>query len=464
MADSTVRVRFAPSPTGALHLGGARTALFNWLHARHTGGRFLLRIEDTDKERSTDESTRTILEALEYLGMDVDEEIVFQSSRIEEHRRALQKLIDEGRVYKCYCTPEERKQMREQALAAGRTTQYDGRCDGEPEQDGKPFVWRFRMPREGTTVVEDMVQGRVVTPNTELEDIVIARSDGSPLYNFVVVIDDAAMGITHVVRGKDHLTNTPKQVRIYEALGYPVPRFAHLPLILGLSKRLRSAGIESYRDDGYLPEAINNYIARLGWSHGDQEVFGAEELVELFDLADVNRSEGKLNMEKMTWLNQQHIQRAAPSRLAALTAPFLEEQGLRVDPEDPKLVSGCISRQKKARTLREMAEGVKFYFVADEALEYEEKSVDKQLGGENRGRMAAIADALEALGDWTEEALHEAVLAFCAARELKLKHVAQPCRVSLTGSQTGPGLFEMMAALGRESTLARLRRAAKLEA
>jgi glutamyl-tRNA synthetase len=240
---SEVRVRFAPSPTGVLHLGGARTALFNWLYARHTGGKFLLRIEDTDQERSTDESTRAILDALRWLGMSWDEEPVIQSSRLDLHKAALRRLIDEGKVYKCYCTPEEREAMREKALAAGKTFTYDGRCDGLPDRPGAPFVWRFRLPKEGETVVDDLVQGRVVTPNFEIEDLVIARADGSPLYNFVVVIDDAAMGITHVVRGKDHLTNTPKQVHIYRGLGLPEPRFAHLPLILGLSKRLRSAGV-----------------------------------------------------------------------------------------------------------------------------------------------------------------------------------------------------------------------------
>ncbi len=456
---SDVRLRFAPSPTGVLHLGGARTALFNYLWARHLGGKFLLRIEDTDRERSTPESVEAILEALRWLGMDWDEDLVFQTSRIDAHRAALDKLIEEGRVYKCYCTPEERKAMREQALAKKRSTQYDGRCDGEPEQPGKPFVWRFRMPKEGQTVVDDLVQGRVVTPNAELEDLVIARQDGSPLYNFVVVIDDAAMGITHVIRGKDHLTNTPKQVHIYEALGLPVPRFGHLPLILGLSKRLRSAGIESYRDQGYLPEAVNNYIVRLGWSHGDQELFSSDELKSLFDLKDVNRSESALNLEKMEWINQQHIQGGDPARIAALTAPHLEALGIS-DPEEAKLLGAVKSRQSKARTLVEMAAAVRFYFVADDAVAYDEKSAAKFLKAEDRERLAQLADALEAAAAWSEEALHGTVDAFCESNDLKLKHVAQPCRVALTGSKEGPGLFEMMCVLGRESTLARLRRAA----
>lgn len=458
---STVRVRFAPSPTGVLHLGGARTALFNWLWARNQGGKFLLRIEDTDRERSTDESTKAIMDALAWLGLCWDEDPVYQSSRIDEHRKALDKLISEGRVYKCYCTPEERKEMREAAIARGETTQYDGRCDGKPEMEGKPFVWRFRMPKEGQTVVDDMVMGRVVTPNSELEDLVIARSDGSPLYNFVVVIDDAFMGITHVIRGKDHLTNTPKQIQIYKALGYEIPRFAHLPLILGLSKRLRSAGIESYREQGYLPEAVNNYIARLGWSSGDQEVFTSEELVNLFSLSGVNKSEGALNLEKMEWLNHQHIQAVSPPRLAALASEFLRELGVAVDKDDPKLAAACETRRSKAKTLRELAEGIQFYFVADADLVFDETAVKKQLGTESRQLLGKLADFLKEISDWNEESLHDGLNRFCDQKEIKLKKLAQPARVAFTGSLTGPGLFEMMAVLGKASTLARLEQAAK---
>ena len=456
-----IRVRFAPSPTGVLHLGGARTALFNWLWARHVGGKFLLRIEDTDRERSTDESTRAILDALSWLGMDWDEEPVYQSVRIEAHRAALKKLIDKGKVYKCYCTPEERAAMREEAQAQKKTFIYDGRCDGKPDRDDIPFVWRFRMPKEGETIVEDLVQGRVVTPNSEIEDLVIARADGSPLYNFVVVVDDAFMGVTHVVRGKDHLTNTPKQIKIYEGLGLPVPKFAHLPLILGLSKRLRSAGIESYRDLGYLPGAVNNYIARLGWSHGDDEIFLGDDLVKKFDLADVNRSEGALNLEKMEWTNQQHIMAADPGELAELVVPFLEKLGLAVDADDPRLAPAVKTVQARSKTLVEMAQKLRFYFVEDAGIEYEQKAAKKFLADDSRERLAAMADAIDVCPQWTEEALEEAVKAFCEAAGIKLKHVAQPSRVALTGEATGPGLFEMMIVLGKDSTLARLRAAAK---
>lgn len=456
-----VRLRFAPSPTGVLHLGGARTALFNWLYARHTGGKFLLRIEDTDHERSTDESTRAILDAMTWLGMGWDEEPVIQSTRLPQHREALQRLIDGKKVYKCYCTPEEREQMRAAALAKSETFIYDGRCDGLPDRPGAPFVWRFRIPKEGETVVDDLVQGRVVTPNHEIEDLVIARADGSPLYNFVVVIDDAFMGITHVVRGKDHLTNTPKQIHIYRGLGLPEPRFAHLPLILGLSKRLRSAGIESYRAQGYLPEAVNNYIARLGWSCGDQELFTTKELVGKFDLADVNRSEGALNIEKMEWINEQHIQRTPPADLARLAPAFLRPHGIGVDGADPKLVAACGTVIKRAKTLVELADKMRFYFVPDDALPLNPDAAAKFLDAAGRERLAAMADALAGAGAWDEKGLEAAVKAFCEGAGLKLKDVAQPTRVALTGEAAGPGLFETMVVLGRDSSLARLRRAAR---
>ncbi len=457
---SQVRVRFAPSPTGVLHLGGARTALFNYLLAKSQGGKFLLRIEDTDRERSTEESTRAILDALTWLGMDWDEEPVLQSSRIEHHRAALQKLIDEKRVYKCYCTPEEREAMREAAATEKRTFQYDGRCDGKPDDPTKPFVWRFRMPKTGETVVDDMVMGPVVTPNSELEDLVIARSDGSPLYNFVVAVDDAAMGVTHVVRGKDHLTNTPKQIQIYHALGLTPPRFGHLPLILGLSKRLRSAGIEAYREQGYLPDAVNNYIARLGWSHGDKELFTMKELTELFTIEGVNRSEGALNMEKMEWINQQHIQMGDAADIAKAAAPFLKKLGVEISPDDPKLAAAVKTRQSKARNLVEMAESIRFYFLGDDQIEYDPQASGKFLRPEDKSRLAALAAALTDIREWTEEALQAATNSFLAASELQLKDIAQPCRTAFTGTKNGPGLYEMMLVLGPASTIARLKTAA----
>ncbi len=456
---SQVRVRFAPSPTGVLHLGGARTALFNYLLAKSLNGKFLLRIEDTDRERSTDESVHAIIDALQWLGMNWDEEPVFQSSRIEEHRAALQRLIDQNKVYKCYCTPEEREAMREKALSEKSSTQYDGRCDGKPDAPDMPFVWRFRMPKTGQTVLEDMVQGTVITPNEELEDLVIARSDGSPLYNFVVVIDDAAMGITHVIRGKDHLTNTPKQIHIYHALGLTPPKFGHLPLILGLSKRLRSAGIEAYREQGYLPDAVNNYIARLGWSCGDKELFTMKELIDLFKIDDVNRSEGALNLEKMEWINQQHIQNGDSSDIANMTVPFLAKLGVTITPNDVKLISAVKTRQSKARNLVEMAESILFYFLDDDKIEYEQSAKEKFLRPEDQKRLRDLTVVLSGVSEWKEESLQSAVNGYLASSGLQLKDIAQPCRTALTGSKNGPGLYEMLAVLGASSSVARLKRA-----
>jgi glutamyl-tRNA synthetase len=456
------RVRFAPSPTGVLHLGGARTALFNWLYARHVGGEFLLRIEDTDRERSTPESTRAIIDALEWLGLDWDEEPTFQSARLDAHRAALEQLIASGLVYRCYCTAEERREIRERAIAEGRPAIYDGRCRDRGEQAEKPFVWRFRMPRGGETVVDDLVQGRVVTPDEEIEDLVVARSDGSPLYNFAVVVDDSAMGVTHVIRGKDHLTNTPKQIRIYEGLGLPVPRFGHLPLILKLSKRLRSAGIETYREQGYLPEAVNNYIARLGWSHGDQELFSSQELVELFDIKDVNRAEGSLNLEKMEWTNQQHIIGTSPERLAELVTPFIERSGVEIVGGRDRLAAACETVRQRSRTLVELADKARFYFVPDGELDYDEKAVAKFLTADARERLSGLAEALSRIESWDHQGIEQAVRGFCEAAEIKLKHVAQPARVALTGTAVGPGLFETIEVLGQDSTLSRIKRATGL--
>jgi len=397
---------------------------------------------------------------MELLGITNDEEIVHQSSRIDAHLAALQKLIDAGRVYKCYCTPEEREAAREKAEAEKSNYMYDRRCLGKPEQPGVPFVWRFKMPTEGETVVDDLVQGRVVTPNNELEDLVIARQDGSPLYNFVVVVDDAFMGITHVIRGKDHLSNTPKQVQIYKALGLPVPVFAHLPLILGLSKRLRSAGIESYRADGYLPSAVNNYIARLGWSCGDQEVFSAQELIEKFDLADVNRSEGALNLEKMAWINQQHIQKTDVDSLSKLLVPFLQRAGFSdMTAAHPRLNAAVATMRARSTTLVEMAENCRFYFVKDAELVVAPEAKEKFLTPQACAHLKALADVIAGLADFTEANLEAAVKAFIEAKGIKLKDIAQPCRVALVGEGKGPGLYETMIVLGQSSTIARLRQA-----
>ncbi|MBN2715218.1 MAG: glutamate--tRNA ligase [Deltaproteobacteria bacterium] len=453
---SEVRVRFAPSPTGVLHLGGARTALFNYLFARHEGGKFLLRIEDTDRERSTDESTKAIIDAMAWMGLHHDEEIVYQSKRIDAHQAALDKLISQKSVYKCYCTPEERNAAREKAESEGGS--YIHRCDCRDADTEKslPYVWRFRMPQEGETVFDDIVQGTIATANREIEDLVVARQDGSPLYNFVVVVDDAFQRVTHVIRGKDHLTNTPKQIQIYKALGLPVPQFAHLPLILGLSKRLRSAGVESYRDQGYLASGLNNYISRLGWSYGDQEIFTFDEIIEKFELKNVNRSEGSLDLQKMEWVNQQHIQNSDGALLTREVVPFLKKEGIDIDGDSSKLAAAVETMRARAKTMVELAQNLKFYFVADDALEYDEMARKKFFTDDAIAKLKGMAAALETVTDWTEEAIAECVNAYIAGHNLKLKDVAQPARVALVGRAAGPGLWETMVVLGKASSIQRL--------
>jgi len=455
-----IRVRFAPSPTGVLHLGGARTALFNYLFAKHNNGKFLLRIEDTDYERSTQESTNSIMSSLKWLNINWDEEPVIQSSRSIDHKKALQKLINDGKVYKCYCTTEERQAERSKAELNKQTYLYDGRCDGKTDDPNKPFVWRFRVPKDGETIFEDLVQGTIITPNKEIEDLVIARADGTPLYNFVVVVDDAHMRITHVIRGKDHLTNTPKQILIYKALGLDVPKFGHLPLILGLSKRLRSSGIESYRDDGYLPEAINNYIARLGWSHKDKELFTSKELIDLFTIEEVNRSEGSLNLDKMKWINQQHLQSKNPDELSDLVMPFLISKGI-VCLNNKQLAMACESRRKAANTILELADMIGFYFIEDETLDYDEAAVEKYLTSKNIIYLNDLKKVLSRMPetDWIEKNIHSEIEECLKTNNIKFKDIAQVIRVAFTGQQVGPGIYEMMLVFGKDKTISRLNKA-----
>lgn len=452
---SEVRVRFAPSPTGVLHLGGARTALFNYLFARHEGGKFLLRIEDTDRERSTDESTQAIIDAMEWMGMQHDEEIIYQSKRVDAHRAALEKLIADNAVYKCYCTADERATAREKAELEGGSYIHRCACRAASEERELAFVWRFKMPLDGETVFDDIVQGKIVTANREIEDLVVARQDGSPLYNFVVVVDDAFQRVTHVVRGKDHLTNTPKQIQIYQALGLPVPQFAHLPLILGLSKRLRSAGVESYRDQGYLSSGLINYISRLGWSYGDQEIFSFEEIIEKFELKNVNRSEGALDMQKAEWVNQQHIQKLEGSLLAKEVVPFLAKEGIVVNATDSKLLAAVETMRARAKTLVELAQNLKFYFVADDELEVDAKAQKKFLTETAVTYLNEMAQSLETVEEWTEDAISENIQAYIESKSISLKDVAQPSRVALVGKAAGPGLWETMVVLGKASSLQR---------
>ncbi|HET6420289.1 MAG TPA: glutamate--tRNA ligase [Geobacteraceae bacterium] len=459
---SEVRLRFAPSPTGFLHIGGARTALFNWLQARKEKGKFILRIEDTDVARSTRESVDAILEGMKWLGLDWDEGPIYQSDNFHVYREFVEKLVAEGKAYKCYCSPEELEAKREKALLEKRKPKYDGTCRNlDGDLPGKPFVIRFKTPHEGITVFDDIIKGSISFNNEELDDLIIQRTDGTPTYNFVVVVDDAVMGITTVIRGDDHVNNTPRQILLYEALGYPVPKFAHVPMILGsdktrLSKRHGATSVIAYRDMGYLPEAVVNYLVRLGWSHGDQEIFSLEELMAKFSLEDVGRSAGVFNPEKLLWLNAHYIKTGDPERLAVLLLPFLAQRG--IDPAGgPDLVSVVKTLQDRSRTMIEMADGALFYYRGD--FEYDDKALEKFLHGNLVRLFEELKDKLmeaEHLGHETIDALFKDI---CGRHGVKMKDVALPARIAVTGGTASPGLFDVMEVLGSKETVKRLERA-----
>jgi len=456
--------RFAPSPTGFLHIGGVRTALFNWLFARHNGGRTLLRIEDTDRKRSTDEAIAAILDGLDWMGLDHDGEVVYQSSRAARHAEVAGGLLEAGRAYFCYATPEELAEMREQAKAEGRSMRYDGRWrhrDPAQAPAGAEPVVRFKAPRAGETVIADHIQGEVRVANEELDDMVLLRADGSPTYMLSVVVDDHDMGITHVIRGDDHLTNSFRQTQLYRALDWPVPEFAHMPLLHGadgakLSKRHGALGVEAYRDMGFLPEAMFNYLLRLGWSHGDDEIISRDQAIEWFSLEAVGRSAARFDMERLTSLNAHYIREADDARLVALIRPRLAELigGQPDEAAQARIQRGLAGLKPRASTLIELAEKAAFY-AAPRPLEMTAKA-QKQVGPDALGHLSALARKLEAQPDWTEETLETVVRAYIDEHGLKLGTVAQPLRAALTGKTESPGLFEVLAVLGREESLARL--------
>ncbi len=459
----TVRTRFAPSPTGYLHIGGARTALFSWLYARHHGGEFVLRIEDTDRERSTEAAVQAILDGMRWLGLDWDEGPHFQTARFERYREAIGQLLESGHAYHCYCTREELDAMRKAQTARGEKPRYDGRCRkrGEARAGIEPVV-RFRNPRDGETVVDDLVHGRVAFDNAELDDLIIARSDGSPTYNLTVVVDDRDMRITHVIRGDDHLNNTPRQINIFKALEANIPSFSHLPMILGpdgtkLSKRHGAVGVMQYREDGYLPDAVLNYLARLGWSHGDQEVFSRAEMISLFDIGDVNRSAAAINPGKLDWLNQHYIKAAEPQDLAAEFAWQLERLGISRDAETEELPAIVLAQRERAKTLKEMAENSRFFFERPEG--YESKSAAKNLTPEAGALLGEAQTRFEALGEWNSGSIHEAVAALAEERGIKLGRIAQPIRVAVSGGPVSPPIDQTLEILGREETRSRIARA-----
>ncbi|MBI5905856.1 MAG: glutamate--tRNA ligase [Deltaproteobacteria bacterium] len=457
-----VVTRFAPSPTGFLHIGGARTALFNRLFARNAGGRFILRIEDTDQERSTPEAVRAILDGMTWLGITWDEGPHFQMERVGLYRKEADRLLAEGKAYRCVCTKEELDARREEMASRKEKPRYDGRCRAlSPEAvAGKPHVVRFRAPDAGRTVVHDLLRGDVAYENSELDDLVLLRTDGSPTYNFVVVVDDASMGITHVLRGDDHLNNTPKQLLLYEALGYPLPSFGHFPLIHGmeggkLSKRQDDVSVTAYREKGYLPEAMVNYLVRLGWGHGDQEIFSEEEMIRHFSLEHVGRSPSKFNLDKLQSVNAHYIKASDPGRIAALLVPFLAKRGIGATPS-PRLTAIVRSLQERARTLEEMAEASEYYFREKPA---DPKAAAKFLAPEIAPVLGEIADAFSALDPFSHEAMEEALRRVVERRGGNLK-VHQPIRVALTGGTASPGLFDVMEILGKEEVVRRLKAAA----
>jgi glutamyl-tRNA synthetase len=457
-----VRTRFAPSPTGYLHIGGVRTALFSWLQARRHGGEFVLRIEDTDRARSTEEAIQVILDGMEWLGLRADEGPLYQTDRFGRYDEVAERLLASGHAYHCYCSKEELDEMRAAQMARGEKPRYDGRCRDRTEpRPGVPPVLRFRTPDEGQVVVDDKVRGRVVFDNRELDDLVLLRSDGVPTYNFSVVVDDMDMGITHVVRGDDHLNNTPRQINIYRALEAEPPVFAHVPMILGpdgakLSKRHGAVSVLQYRQEGYLPEALLNYLVRLGWSHGDQEVFSVEEMTELFDIADVNKAASSFNPEKLLWLNQHYIKEAPPERLGAELQWQLERLGVQCSRgPDPDAVAEAF--RERAKTMHEMAQAAFFFYQDFEA--YHEKAARQHLGATSLEPLKKLLDGLEALDDWQAAPIHDVVQGVADALGLKMGKVAQPLRVAVSGGPVSPPIDITVALLGKDKTLARLRHA-----
>lgn len=458
----TVRTRFAPSPTGVLHLGSVRTALFSWLYARHHGGQFLLRIEDTDRERSTPENVEAIFDGMRWLQLDADETPVYQTERFERYREVTEQWLQEGKAYHCYCTREELDAMREKQMAEGGQLGYDGRCrDRKEPRDGVDPVVRFRNPDSGSVVVQDAVRGRVEFNNEQLDDLIIARSDGTPTYNFCVVIDDSDMQITHVIRGDDHLNNTPRQINMFEALGAIPPAFAHLPMILGadgakLSKRHGAVDIRDYRDEGFLPEALLNYLVRLGWSHGDQEMFSVAEMIEFFDIDDVNQSASSFNPEKLRWLNQQHIKAMPGERLAQELRPYLEQLGYDIDsgtrPEEV-----VEAYRDRAETLRDMAESARYCY--EDFEEFDAKAAKKHLRPVILEPLQDVAARFAALEDWATDRIEAVIEETAAAHELNMGKLGQPLRVAMTGAGVSPPIDVTVGLVGRERTAQRLAKA-----
>lgn len=457
-----MRTRFAPSPTGFLHVGGARTALFCYLQARANNGVFILRIEDTDLERSTPESVQAILDGMAWLELDYDEGPFYQTRRFERYAEVAQRLVDEGKAYPCWCSKERIEAIREEQMKLGLKPRYDGHCrDGAAPVPGVRPVVRFRNPADGEVVFDDLVRGRIGISNTELDDLVIARPDGSPTYNFTVVVDDIDMAVSLVIRGDDHINNTPRQINIYRALGGALPDFAHVPMILGddgarLSKRHGAVGVLQYRDDGYLPQALLNYLVRLGWSHGDQEVFSRDEMIAHFDIRDVNRKAAAFNTEKLDWLNQHYMRSLPPAEVARHLAWHFERTG--IDPaHGPSLADLVGVQADRVKTLKEMAEQSRVFY--EDLGDYDAGAAQKHLRAAAEAPLRAVGDRLADLARWEPEGLNEAVRITAGELEIGMGRIAQPLRVALTGTAVSPSIDKTLWLLGRERSLERIRRA-----
>ncbi|MBF0470729.1 MAG: glutamate--tRNA ligase [Gammaproteobacteria bacterium] len=459
--SSSITTRFAPSPTGYLHVGGARTALFSWLHARHHGGRFLLRIEDTDLERSTPESVEAILDGMAWLGLDSDAEPVYQTDNFPRYNEVIDTLVAEGKAYRCSCSRERLETLREEQMKNKQKPKYDGHCRHREIPVEIPHVIRFRNPQEGAVVVDDLIRGKVVIHNSELDDLIIRRSDGSPTYNLTVVVDDYDMGITDVIRGDDHINNTPRQINMLRAMGCEPPRYAHLPMILGddgsrLSKRHGAVSVMQYQADGFLPEALLNYLVRLGWSHGEQEIFSREEMISLFALGDVNRAASSFNRDKLLWINQHYLKIADSGRLAQLLLPFLHDLGVEI-PCDERLEAIIVAQRERAQTLVELAECSLFYFRDFE--QYDVKAAKKSLKPDSAPALQRLGEKLAALQQWQRAEIHGVIEAVVSELAVGFGKVAMPLRVAVTGGAPSPDLDLTLQLVGREAVLRRIERA-----
>ena len=455
----TVTTRFAPSPTGSLHIGGIRTALFSWLYARHHNGKFVLRIEDTDRERSTDEAIQIILDGMSWLGLDYDEGPIYQSHRFDRYKGVINELLDKGHAYRCTCSKERLEQIRNEAMARGSKPRYDGHCRALNIIDDNSVI-RFKNPLEGNVVVDDQVQGTVLFENSELDDLIIARSDGTPTYNLTVVVDDMDMEITHVIRGDDHLNNTPRQVNILKALGANLPVYAHIPMILNpegkkLSKRDGAASVLQYRDEGYLPDALLNYLARLGWSHGDQEIFSREDMIRLFDIKDINKSAASINPEKLIWLNQHYLKSTDSALLVKPLTDLFKSMGIQTE-SGPELTTLVEVQKQRTETLRDLAEqSVCFY---KEFEEYDPNAAKKHLRPVVLEPLKRLYERLEKIANWDNAHIKDVIEQAAAEFELNMGKIAQPLRVAVTGVGVSPGIDDTLILLGREKTLDRLLR------